>query len=382
MKEKVRILLIDDDELQPVLVSQILNRIIDQKYELDWVADGAGAMVRFQSHQYDVSLVDYILEDATGVEVVEQAISQGVNLPFIMLTSKVERNVDLQSMYAGAVDFLVKTSLNEDLLERSIRYAIDRKQKENMILQQQRQSDAEMDHARKVQQALLPETLPTFPEITIARKYMPMEKIGGDFYDVFEPVDECVGFLLGDVTGHGIPAALISFMIYSLFKDSAVGIDSPEIVMNYANGRIEGKLPDSKFATMIYGMLDRKTLRFTFANAGHPPIYIIRSTTKELIVLDEHGPIIGVFPHTTYREISYQLGPGDKVLMYTDGILEVEGANKKILGASRLKIFLAQNSHLPIQELLDELHNFGLDYSVRDSFDDDVLLMGLEILKS
>ncbi len=251
------------------------------------------------------------------------------------------------------------------------------------IKEQQVQITQELDEARHTQQVLFPETLPTISGAQIVCKYVPMEQIGGDFYDVVELEKDKVGILIADVTGHGISAALLSFMISSVFKNCAPGLDSTEMVLNLTNGFLCGKLPESKFATLLYTIYDATSRELVYTSASHPPGYVIRPQTKELFPLKTEGIMVGCFPNdiANYEEQRFQLQPGDKVFLYTDGIIEVSNTEDNILGDEALESWLIEHGELPIQEILDQLYEHCLEFSNYQGIGDDVTMIGLEVLE-
>ncbi len=376
----IRVLLIDDDDLVPMYIQRFLERIKRFVYVLEWAESYETGFQKLSEQRHDVALVDYDLGEKRGTTLIEAMEKKHCRVPMILLTSTDDWHLDNQAMQSGAVDYLVKNQLHETTLERSLRYAMGRKKQELLIKSQQNQLQEELVQARQTQRALFPEELPTIPNVTMVKKYHPMEQIGGDFYDVFELDEHSIGFLIGDVTGHGIPAALISFMVYSIFKDCAVGLESPAMVMNYANGRLVGKLPETKFTTMAYVIYNHSNQMCSFVTAGHPPICVIRAATNEVFSLSSHNFILGAWTDIDYKEVQFQLKRGDKLLLYTDGLVEVKSADERIFGLSRLKNFLKEHASLPIGEMMDRLYEYGLDYSEGHAFADDITMLGLEVL--
>ncbi len=392
---KIRVLLIDDDDYQYLVLQKYLKKIDPQLYELNWVDHYEAALQIIEKQEYDVCLVDYYLDQHNGTEIIRHALDANNKMPMILLTANESKAMDLEAMEAGAVDYLVKGQINPTLLERSLRYAIARKKAEvelakrnrelqesyRTIREQTKQMHIELEHAKQTQQAILPKQFPEIEGVQLSCKFVPMEKIGGDFYDVFRVDDEHFGLLVADVTGHGISAALISLMIYSIFKDSAVGLASPSIVSNLANARLDGKLPIGKMATMFYAVYHPGDRMLTYVSAGHPPGLVLRPRTQEVIELTSSGMIFGIIPfQVEYEERQFQLETGDKLFLYTDGIFEVVNEDDKMLGAERFQAFLQEHIHLPLSSLLNEVYQYGLNYSGIQGFEDDITFLGLEVI--
>jgi PAS domain S-box-containing protein len=239
----------------------------------------------------------------------------------------------------------------------------------------------ELEQARITQQSLLPLSFPNIPNARMAAKYVPMEEVGGDFYDVFELEPDVFGLLVADVTGHGVSAALLSFMFYSMFSNARNSSCSPELTVSLTNEYLEGKVEDGKFATMFYAVYNATKRTLTYTGAGHPSGLIIRPSSDEIIELDTEGMLVGFFSseNANFEEKTIQLYPDDRVLLYTDGIVEVLDNHEEMLGSVRLKSLLLENKHIPIGELLEVIYQFGNKFSEFSGFDDDITMLGLEV---
>jgi len=252
-----------------------------------------------------------------------------------------------------------------------------------VIRDQNHQMESELEQARKAQLALLPQKMPELPGLRIVSKYMPMDQIGGDFYDLFEFSDEKIGFVVGDVTGHGIPAAIISSMASGLFKTFASPNSPPSETLLKVNDMLLLHSQEDKFATVFYGLFDLKTHRLEFITAGHPEGFIIRPKTKEVFTLYIKSPLLGIFPNdiVRFQDASFQLEPGDKLFVYTDAIYEIPNDQDKqtMYGTSHLEKALQHYCDLPIEELLETIYHDALEFAKLTTFDDDITLLGMEI---
>jgi phosphoserine phosphatase RsbU/P len=265
----------------------------------------------------------------------------------------------------------------------------DRKEAEEKIQDQNlkleavnQQISAEMEQARLAQLALLPKELPNLPKIELAIRYKPMEQIGGDFYDLFTVGQDQLGIVVGDVTGHGIPAALLSFLFLTTFKNSRLSGSAPDIIMNLSNAFLAGKLPKGKYASIFYSMYDPENGLLRYTSAGHPPAFLIRPSCEEIIQLQTRGMVVGMFedPIIPFENGEIELFPGDKLLIYTDGILEITDENKQMQDSEKLENFLMLNRQQRIGPLLDRVFEYCLNYSDQGTFDDDVTMIGMEVL--
>jgi serine phosphatase RsbU (regulator of sigma subunit) len=213
----------------------------------------------------------------------------------------------------------------------------------------------------------------------MAFKYVPMAQIGGDFVDVVRLSSDAYGILVADVTGHGIHAALLSFMSAMGFKNVAPGRRSTKEVMCALNETLYGKLHDDHFVAMFYAILDMQDQALTYTQAGNPPALLIRQRTGDVTPLGASGTVIGVLPSVRLEEKRIPLEPGDKVLFYTDAIVESANQDGEMLGVDGLRSFLAQQGSLSIETLMNRVYALGQEHSGNDHYEDDFTLVGLQL---
>jgi serine phosphatase RsbU (regulator of sigma subunit) len=184
--------------------------------------------------------------------------------------------------------------------------------------------DAEMSHymkaAAKLQhQVVLPQAPPDWPEISLGVHYAPLDPLGGDYYDFARPDDDHLGILIADASGHGIPAAMVAVMARFAFIEIAPKTLSPGEVLASLNVRLQ-ELIDERFVTAFYGIFNRRTRHFSYANAGHPFPFHWSARTGASQPLSARGFLLGINPEEVYRERSLELEPGDRLCFYTDGV--------------------------------------------------------------
>lgn len=208
-----------------------------------------------------------------------------------------------------------------------------------------------------------------------------MEQIGGDFYDIFELERGVYGILIADVTGHGIPAALLTFMTSFAFKNAALKQRSTAGVVAETNKQLFNQMPMGAFVTMFYAIYDSNSGILQYTQAGHPPGFILRASTKEAISLATNDGLVGVFDEDEmrFREGKIQLQSGDKLLLYTDAIIET-AKNNQMIGLDVFTDFLISNCACPIDDLLDKVYQFGIDFSGQQKYADDLTLVGFDVL--
>lgn len=195
--------------------------------------------------------------------------------------------------------------------------------------------EQELEVARLIQQNFLPKELPDLPGWQIAAYYHPAREVGGDFYDVIPLPDGRVGFVVGDVTDKGVPAALVMSATRSVLRASAQRLIEPGIVLERVNEHLCPDMPEKMFVTCLYGVLDPQSGHLRFANAGHDLPYV--KTADGVVELRARGMPLGLMPGMPYEEKEMTLQPGDSVLLHSDGVVEAHDPDRGMFGFPRLK---------------------------------------------
>jgi phosphoserine phosphatase RsbU/P len=243
----------------------------------------------------------------------------------------------------------------------------------------------ELQIANQIQSSILPREVPRLAGLEIVARYVPMSAVAGDFYDFLVVDDRRIGVLVADVTGHGVPAALIASMLKVAFAGQTAHAEDPVRVLAGLNRALCGKF-EEHFVTAAYAFVDLDKFVVRYAGAGHPPLLLasrsnahaVESESREI---EANGLMLGLFPEATYSSVEIQLDAGDRILLYTDGILEAMNAAREEFGKSRLKKFIAASpssaSHLA-DALLLELRRWSSADAGRPQ-DDDITLLVLEV---
>ena len=210
----------------------------------------------------------------------------------------------------------------------------------------------ELAVARKIQASILPAAIPNQKRLQILAAYQPMTAVAGDFYD-FLPVDaHRLGVLIADVTGHGVPAAMIAAMVKMAVQTVVPAAQSPTDVLQGLNRMLSGQ-PSDHFVTAAYLFVDTERHTARYSAAGHPPLLLTRNGTFQRI--ESNGLVFGVLPHAEYPVREIALSPGDRLILYTDGVLEPENANGQPFGDFRLEQVVLDSRSLPPSYLVDRL---------------------------
>ncbi len=235
--------------------------------------------------------------------------------------------------------------------------------------------EQELEVARLIQQNFLPKELPDLPGWQVAALYRPAREVGGDFYDVIPLPDGRVGFVVGDVTDKGVPAALVMSATRSVLRASAQRLIEPGEVLERVNEHLCPDMPEKMFVTCLYGVLDPESGHLRFANAGHDLPYV--KTTTGVVELRARGMPLGLMPGMHYEEKETTLAPGDSVLLHSDGVVEAHNPDRDMFGFPRLKETVADapGGQELIDRVLSDLEAFtGPDTEQED----DITMVTLE----
>jgi serine phosphatase RsbU (regulator of sigma subunit) len=221
--------------------------------------------------------------------------------------------------------------------------------------------EQELRVARSIQQALLPKDMPLLDGWQITPYYQPAREVGGDFYDFFELEDSRIGVAVGDATGKGMPAALAVSATSSMLRAvaQAFGSSSPGEVLSRVNETLVARIPANMFVTCFYAILDPKSARLSYANAGHDLPYLQRrGEAKELRARGMH---LGLMPGMPYEQKEIALDTGEVALLYSDGLVEAHDPQGEMFGFPRLQGLVAEHGEderALVDLLMEELYSF------------------------
>ncbi|MCB9509061.1 MAG: SpoIIE family protein phosphatase [Deferribacteres bacterium] len=233
--------------------------------------------------------------------------------------------------------------------------------------------EKEVAVAREIQQLLLPQCLPESAAFEVAALNIPSREIGGDFYDFVEISDNLTGLAIGDVSGKGIPGAILMSNLQAVFRANAMQNTAPQTVVSKVNDHLASSISPEKFVTFFYGIFDTRKQIFAFTNAGHNFPLLYRKQSVEMV--PGADLIVGVRPHSEYRQQKLKVRTGDVLLLYTDGITEALDDAESLYGEKRLSEFLQQNGHLPANEIIQKLHTDLINYTGQTQFSDDLTIV-------
>ncbi|MCU0576105.1 MAG: SpoIIE family protein phosphatase [Desulfobacterota bacterium] len=278
---------------------------------------------------------------------------------------------------------LMESAETRDLMEeQAAKLAItlaEMEEKNEIIKDQNQRMIGELEMAARLQKSLLPDTFESLNGVSFSCKYIPSIHIGGDLYDVVDLGGGQTGFIIADVSGHGVAAALISSMFKMSFHALAATVASPNILMHMLNREMKPVL-DEDYITAFFVLTDRFGKNITYTNAGHPTPLLFKRSTGEIIEVDTDGFFLGSFDDGGYGEkVEACIEMGDALLMYTDCILETENSAGEQYGKERLMECFRNAVHGPRgNAVIEAIEADVRSFNCKEAFDDDFTVMLLE----
>lgn len=240
----------------------------------------------------------------------------------------------------------------------------------------------ELNVGKDIQMSMLPVKFPAFPErqdIDVFAKLIPAREVGGDFYDFFFIDEDNICFVVGDVSGKGVPAALFMAVTKTLIKAAANNVKSTAKILTLINNEISKGNENSMFITVFLAILNTATGQIMYTNAGHNPAYILRQGDYDIQKLSElHGVAIGAMEGVEYKETVLQLDPGNTVFAYTDGVTEAQGLQGKLYSEKRLHNLLKDFKFAGCKELVDYVMDNVVIYEEGAEQADDITLLAVQ----
>jgi phosphoserine phosphatase RsbU/P len=297
---------------------------------------------------------------AEGLTLVDRIRAVEPFLPIVAMTGWSTVELAVEAMRKGVRHFVQKPWDN-DALVALVRTEVEEGRTRRRTARQQRR---ELEEAEIVQRSLLPHSLPVLPGVELAVHWQPASGVGGDAFDVALLEGRRLAISVADVSGKGLPAALLVSNVQGTMR--AVAADShPADVCAYLNRALLGQIPEGRFVTLVLAILDPHTRRVVYANAGHnQPVRVARNGTT--LRLDRGGPVLGVVTDASYELGSLTLEPGDRLVFFTDGIVEATDGREEF-GEERLVSLIQAHRTLAARDLvvriIDEVKAFSREHA-------------------
>ncbi len=383
-----RILVVDDSQDSRKLIGLILTK---SGYQVSEAVDGPEGLQKSLADSPDLILLDIMMPGMDGFEVCAALKNDARtrDIPVIFLSALVESRDKIKGLEIGGSDYITKPFDRGEALARvRTHLKISRLTREIMaanreLLSKQKSLDEDLQAAAGIQQSLLPRGLPKSDFIDMAWKYIPSQAVGGDIFNVFSLDGEQLALYMLDVSGHGVPSALVTVSV-SQFLQPHHGQIVKEGNIFTAPGRVLDALDREypverfdKYFTIFYGLMAAEHGILTYSSAGHPPPVLLHGRGAYEL-LERGGPIIGLGGMAPFEEEKVKLAPGDKLVIYTDGITECQNKQGIFFGAERFYQLLEDLKSLPITQIMEKITTAVTDFLGERQPQDDITLLGIE----
>jgi len=358
-----KILVVDDEpDLEHLISQKFRKQIKDRTMDFVFAQNGVQAMDRLQEdNSIDLVLTDINMPEMDGLTLLTKMKElQHPLLRSVIVSAYGDMENIRTAMNRGAFDFVIKPIDLNDLeitIDKSLRDLHTLKEalqsRDKLVAVQQ-----ELDIARTIQTSILPKNFPAFPghkEFDIYAEMIPAREVGGDLYDFFLIDKYRVGFLVGDVSGKGVPAAMFMAVSKTLLKATATKGIKPDSCLEMVNSvLVEESLP-TMFVTVMYGILDMRNGVVEYCLGGHMPPFLVRKNGEVAQLEGKTGLVLGAMKNIEYECNMVTLQPGDTLFLYTDGITEAMDEKTNLFEENRLQQSLQQKYDLPIKEMIDKV---------------------------
>ena len=340
---------------QPAPVSQKLILIVDDTptnigvisgalkdtYKTKIATNGEKALALASAEEKpDLILLDIVMPGMDGYEVCSRLKSDPATseIPVIFLTGQTGAEDETRGFEVGAVDYVHKP-FSPAVVRARVRSHILLREARAQLAEQLLALNNELEMARQIQLSILPHSIPELPDLKIAARFLPMTSVAGDFYDFIQIDDKHIGILIADVSGHGLPSALIASMLQVALKGQAHHDSDPTKVLTGLNLALCGKFSQN-FVTAAYIYMDLENHLLRYAGAGHPPVLHWRNSAGKTGQILDNGLVLGMVEEASYEALELALEPRDRHVLYTDGVVEAANPARELYGTDRFMQFM------------------------------------------
>jgi len=369
-----RVLIADD---QPHILVALQMLLSGSGFSTETVTHPARVLHALETEPFDAVLMDLnytrdTVEGGEGLELVSKIRSMDSLLPIVVMTAWSSVDLAVEAMRRGASDFIQKPWENQDLLHKlQNQLSWARAQR-----REQRQRDEEWREAREIQDSLLPKKLPAVAGYEIAALTQPLRFVGGDYYSVVRISEGRTAICIADVAGKGRPAALLMSSLQAALKPLISQKLEPRELCHRLNRILCEVTPVGKFISFFYAVLDSQHNQLTYCNAGHNPPLLI-GTDGRSAELNAEGAVLGQFPNWLYEQSEHPMRGGDKLLLFTDGLVEACNADDESFGEQNLIRIAQENPGSSAEKLMDLLMRAAARHCGQQ-FQDDASLIVLK----
>ena len=377
-EKRIKILLVEDDPDDVWVMRNLLSDRWDEPYDMVQVELLSTAVERCEEDRFDVILLDLSLPDSAGLETFFTMHAHADDVPIVVLSGQSDETVAVKAVQAGAEDYIVKGQINDRMLVRSIRYAIERSRRhraEDVV----RETNEEFRMAQEIQQRLYPGESPKLPGFEIAGALFPATATAGDYFDYIPMLEDCLGVVLGDVSSHGMGPALLMSETRACLRTLALMYTDVSEILTRTNRLLAADSNDFHFVTLALMRFDPRDRSMVYASAGQRG-YLF-GDGLETTVLDSTSLPLGVRPDTVVPAAApIALRPGNLVTFFTDGVVEAESPGRVRFGVARALEAIRSEREKPAREIIKILHDEVLGFCRNQPPQDDITIVVVKVV--
>jgi len=352
--KRVKILLIEDDADDVWVMRGLLDDRWDGPFELINVELLSDAVELADRRPFDVILLDLTLPDSRGLPTFLAVQDRFEGVPVVVLSGYDDEQTAISAVQAGAQDYLVKGQVDDRLLVRSIRYAIERS-KRTRAEDGLRDTMEEFRAAQEIQQQLYPAEAPSLEGFDVAGALYPAKATAGDYFDYIPMLEDCMGIVVGDVSGHGMGPALLMAETRACLRTLVQSYYDVGDILTRANRVLAADTDDFHFVTLAMARLDPHDRSLIYASSGQRGYLLGKG--REVTILDSTSLPLGVNADTVVPTAPpITLEPGQIVVFFTDGVFEAESPGLVRFGVQRALEIIRSDRDRPAQEIVETLY--------------------------
>jgi sigma-B regulation protein RsbU (phosphoserine phosphatase) len=371
------ILVIDDDAGDVSLLRNLLDYRWDGRFRLIHIEDLATAVTVAGRERVDVILLDLSLPDSHGLETFLKLYARCPHVPIVVLSSFDDELLAMKAVQAGAQDYLVKGQIGEQLLVRSVRYAIERSGRENAE-ETLRMTAAKFRVARDIQRSLFPAQSPQIAELEIAGMTKPAEETGGDFFDYLRMPDGTLAVAVADVSSHGLGSALLMAETRAYLRALALSRADIGEILTLMNRILVEDVAGKHFVTLFLARFDPARRLMRYVAAGHAGYLLDPGGGTR--TLDSTGLPLGIEKEIVFQSGSeIELTPGQVVFICTDGIQEAQSPNMQMFGTRRALEAVRRHLDGAAEEMLQGLSQAVTAHIATREQHDDITMVVVKV---
>jgi sigma-B regulation protein RsbU (phosphoserine phosphatase) len=363
-KAAVRVLLVEDNPGDVVLIREMLSESPSARFELTGAERLSAARRALAEQDFAVVLLDLTLPDSEGLDTFRAVRRAGPALPVVVLTGLDDVTVALRAVEEGAQDYLVKGEIKGRELGHALWYAVGRQQRQRHIELALHATEEELHLAKRIHEYLLPREHPAVPGFDIFGASLSAHIVGGDLFDYLPLPDGTLGLAVADVTGHDLGSALLMAAIRSYLRAFSQTCADAGQILSLANRLFAQDVSDGNNCTLFLARLDAAGRSLAYASAGHPPALVVSADGTLKAELKCSGFPLGIFGDVEYAEdVPLPLRSGDVVLLYTDGLADARSPTRERFDVRRIldvvRAELEQGARLIVEALMRAAQDFA-----------------------